>query len=128
MGLHALYEVRPHACASIFHSSPCFENVYARVPVRAAVWPLIVTAERPGNDRIRIGAFHIPEPHFVRHVLVRDPKVVTPLFYVSKPIGRSIRVQPAVGRDAVNDDGVIPENAEEKLDVLGVETVNVIYR
>ena len=21
------YDVRPHACASIFHSSPCFENV-----------------------------------------------------------------------------------------------------
>ncbi|MGB7887992.1 MAG: hypothetical protein WBL55_16620, partial [Xanthobacteraceae bacterium] len=29
-----LYDVRPHACASIFHSSPCFENVYARVPFR----------------------------------------------------------------------------------------------
>ena len=32
-----LYDVRPHACASIFHASPCFENVYARVPVRTAV-------------------------------------------------------------------------------------------
>ena len=36
MGL-TLYDVRPHACASIFHASPCFENVYARVPVRATV-------------------------------------------------------------------------------------------
>ena len=25
-GFHA-YDVRPHACASIFHASPCFENV-----------------------------------------------------------------------------------------------------
>jgi hypothetical protein len=33
----AHYDVRPHACASIFHRSPCFENVYARVPVRATV-------------------------------------------------------------------------------------------
>ena len=32
-----LYDVRPHACASIFHPSPCFENVYARVPFRTAV-------------------------------------------------------------------------------------------
>ena len=42
-GACTLYDVRPHACASIFHASPCFENVYARVPVRAAVWPLMVT-------------------------------------------------------------------------------------
>src|SRR3954468_5437343 len=42
-----LYDVRPHACASIFHSSPCFENVYARVPVRVVVWPLMVTASVP---------------------------------------------------------------------------------
>jgi hypothetical protein len=57
---------------------------------------------------------------------VRDPKVLTPLFYVSKPIGRSVRVQPAIRSNAVNDDGGVPKNAEEKLDVLGVETVDVI--
>ena len=34
---YTLYDVRPHACASIFHPSPCFENVYARVPFRTAV-------------------------------------------------------------------------------------------
>ena len=31
MGLHAL-RCAPPACASIFHISLCFENVYARVP------------------------------------------------------------------------------------------------
>jgi hypothetical protein len=36
-GAFTHYDVRPHACASIFHPSPCFENVYARVPVRTAV-------------------------------------------------------------------------------------------
>ena len=35
---------------------------------------------------------------------------------ISKPIGRSVRVQPAIGRDAVNDDRVIAKNAPEKLD------------
>ena len=34
-GVCTLYDVRPHACAPIFHSSPCFENVYARVPVKS---------------------------------------------------------------------------------------------
>jgi len=33
----ARYDVRPHACASIFQAAPCFANVYARVPVRATV-------------------------------------------------------------------------------------------
>ncbi len=46
-GACTLYDVRPHACASIFHSSPCFENVYASVPVRVAVWALMVTASVP---------------------------------------------------------------------------------
>ena len=82
--------------------------------------------ERPRYDGVRIGALHVPEPHLVRQVLVRDLKVLTPLFYVSKPIGRSIRVQPAIRCDAINDDGGVPKNAEEKLDILGVETVDVI--
>src|SRR5437763_8901921 len=42
-----VYEVRPHACASTFHSWSCFENVYASVPVRTTVWPLIVTLRVP---------------------------------------------------------------------------------
>ena len=57
---------------------------------------------------------------------MRDPKVLTPLFYVSKPIGRSIRAQPAIRCDAINDDRGIAENAEENIDILGVETVDVI--
>ena len=77
--------------------------------------------ERPRYDGVRIGAFHVPEPHFVRQMLVRDPKVLTPLFYVSKPIGRSIRVQPPIRCDAINDDGGVPKNAEEKLDILGLK-------
>jgi hypothetical protein len=41
-------------------------------------------------------------------MFVRNPKVLTPLLYVSKPIGRSIWVQPAIGCDAINDDRGIP--------------------
>jgi hypothetical protein len=36
-------------------------------------------------------------------------------FYVSKPIGRSIWVQPAIGRDAINDDRGVPKNTEETI-------------
>jgi hypothetical protein len=82
--------------------------------------------ERPRYDCVSIGALYVPEPHIVRQVLVRDPKVLTPLFYVSKPIGRSIRVQPAIRCDAINDDRGVPKNAEEKLAILGVETDDVI--
>ena len=57
---------------------------------------------------------------------MRDPKVLTPLFYVGKPIGRSIRAQPAIRSDAINDDGGVPKNFVEKLDILGVETIDVI--
>jgi hypothetical protein len=59
-------------------------------------------------------------------VLIRDPKGLTPLFYVGKPIRRGIRVQPAIGCDPINDDGGVSKNAEEKLDILSVETVDVI--
>ena len=65
-------------------------------------------------------------PIWYAQVLVRDPKVLTPLFYVSEPIGRSIRVQPAIRCDAINDDSGVLKNAQEKLDILGVETVDVI--
>ena len=82
--------------------------------------------ERPRYDGVRVGALDVPEPHLVRQVLVRDPKVLAPLFYVSKPFGRSIRVQPAIRCDAINYDGGVAKNAEEKLDILGVESVDVI--
>src|SRR5690348_9597344 len=59
-------------------------------------------------------------------MFVRNPKVLKPLFYVSKPIFRSIWVQPAVGCDAINDDRAVPKNTEEKLGILGVETIDVI--
>ena len=59
-------------------------------------------------------------------MFVRNRKVLTPLLYVSKPIGRSIWVQPAIGCDAINDDRGISKNAEEQLDVLGVESVAMI--
>jgi hypothetical protein len=83
--------------------------------------------ERPRYDGVRVGALNVPEPHLVRQVLVRDSKVPTPLFYVSKPIGRSIRVQPAIRCDTINDDGSVPKNAAEKLDILSVETVDVTF-
>jgi len=66
-----------------------------------------------------------PEPHFVRQLLVRDAKVLAPLFYVSKPFGWGIRVQPAIRCNAINDDGVPAKNATEKLDVLSVKTVSM---
>ena len=82
--------------------------------------------ERPRYDGVCVGALDVPEPHLVRQVFVRDPKVLTPLFYVSKPIGRSIRVQPAIRCDAINDNCCVPKSAEEKLDIMVVETVDVI--
>ena len=53
-------------------------------------------------------------------------EVLTPLCYVSKPIGRGIRIQPAIWCDAVNNDGCVPENTKKKFVILGVESVNVI--
>ena len=59
-------------------------------------------------------------------MLGRDLKGFAPFFHVSKPIARSIRVQPAIRGDAIDDDRVVAKNAEEKLDVLGVESVDVV--
>ena len=59
-------------------------------------------------------------------MLGRDLKGFAPLFYVSKPIGRSVPVQPAIRRDAVDDNGVVAKYPEEKLDILGVESVDVV--
>jgi hypothetical protein len=46
-------------------------------------------------------------------MLMRDDKVLAPTFDVSEPIGRGVRVQPAIGRDAIDDDGVVSEDAEK---------------
>jgi hypothetical protein len=35
-------------------------------------------------------------------------------------------VQPAIGCDAINDDRGVPKNTEEKLSILGVETVDMV--
>lgn len=43
------YDVRPHACASTIHNSPCFANVYVRLPVRTMDRPLIVIAILPNT-------------------------------------------------------------------------------
>jgi hypothetical protein len=59
-------------------------------------------------------------------VLVGNPQVLTPLCYVSKPIGGGVWIQPAIWRDAVNNDGCIPENAKKKLVILGIESVDVV--
>ena len=120
-----LYDVRPHAWASIFHSSPRRKRICEGTGPSGGL-ALNGDRERPRYDGIRVGALHVPEPHLIGHVLVRDSKVLTPLFYVSKPIGRSIRVQPPIRCDAINDDGGVPKDAVEKLDILGVETVDVI--
>jgi hypothetical protein len=55
-----------------------------------------------------------------------DLKGFAPLLHVGKPIARRIRVQPAIRGDAVDDDRVVAENAEEKLDVLAVESGDVV--
>ena len=119
------YDVRPHAWAPIFQLSSCFENVYASVPVRTTVWPLDGDRERTPDDGVGASAVHVPESYLVSQMLMRDVKVLAPLFDVNEPIGRGVRVQPAIRRDAVDDDGVVSEDAEKKLDVLGVESVDV---
>ena len=125
-GACILHDVRPYACASIFHSAPCFENVYARVPVRVMVWPLMVTVSVPAMTAYASEPSTFQNPISYDRCSCETPKVLTPLFYVSKPIGRSVWVQPAIRCDAVDDDGGLPKNAEEKVDILGVETVDVI--
>jgi hypothetical protein len=59
-------------------------------------------------------------------MFVRNLKGHTPLLDVSKPIGRGIWVQPAIGCDAIDDDRRVSKNAGEKLGILGVETVDMI--
>jgi len=49
----------------------------------------------------------------------------TPLRYVSEPIGRRVRVQPAIGRDPVDDDCGVSEQAGEAIVVLDVERIDV---
>ena len=82
--------------------------------------------ERSRDDGVGMVAFDVPEPHFVSQMLVRGAEVLAPLFDVREPIGRSVGVEPSIGRDAVDDDGVVGEDVEEELDVLGVESVDVL--
>jgi hypothetical protein len=82
-------------------------------------------SESPRYDSICGQALDIPEAHLVGHVLFGDTEVLTPFLYVSEPIGRSIRIQPPIGGNAVEDDHGVPENAEEKIVVMGVEAVDV---
>ena len=82
-------------------------------------------SESPQYDSICGRALDIPEAHLVGQVLSGDTKVLTPFLYVSEPIGRSIWIQPAIGCNAVDDDRGVPENAEEKIVVVGVEAVDV---
>src|SRR5215469_11584690 len=82
-------------------------------------------SESPRYDSICGRALDIPEAHLVGQVFFGDAKALTPFLYVSEPIGRSIWVQPAIGRNAVDDDRAVPENAQEKIVVLGVEAVDV---
>jgi len=83
-------------------------------------------SECPRDDGVRMRSLNGPEPHFVRQLLVRNAKVLAPLFYVSKLFGWGIRIHPAIRCNAINDVGVPAKNAKEKLDVLSVKTVDVI--
>jgi hypothetical protein len=74
--------------------------------------------ESPGDDGICGRAFDVPEAHLVRQVLLGHAKVRTPFLYISYPIGWRIWVQPAEGRNPVNDDRGVPEQAEEQVVVL----------
>jgi hypothetical protein len=68
------------------------------------VWPLMVTVSVPGYDGVRIGTLHVPEPISYDRRSYETPRS-SRHFSTS---ARSIRVQPAIRRDAINDDGVIP--------------------
>ena len=58
-------------------------------------------------------------------VLVRHAKVLTPFSLRQRANWLEHWVQRTIGRNAVDDDRRVPENAEEKLIVLGVEAVDV---
>lgn len=81
--------------------------------------------ESPRYDSICGRALDIPEAHLIGQVFIGHAKVLTPLLYVSEPVGRSVWVQPSIGRNAVDDDRGVRKNIEEKIVVLGVEAVDV---
>src|SRR5947208_1521594 len=56
----------------------------------------------------------------------RNAKLLTPLFHVSKPVRRSIRVQPAIRCYAVDYDRGVRANADEELGVVTVEAIDVV--
>jgi hypothetical protein len=82
-------------------------------------------SKSPDDDSICGRALDIPEAHLVGQVLLGHTKVLTPFLYVSYPLGWRIWVQPAVGRNPVNDDRGVPEHAEEQLVVLCGEGLDV---
>ena len=87
--------------------------------------PLDRYSESPCYHRIGGRALDIPESHFVGEVLVGHVKVLAPFLDVSEPIGGTIRVQPAIGRNPVDDDRGVLEDAEEQIVVLRVEPIDV---
>jgi len=55
---------------------------------------------------------------------VSHTEIGTPFRYVVEPIGWVIRIQPTIGRNTVDDDCAVSENAEEKIVVVGVEGID----
>ena len=72
-------------------------------------------SESPRYDSIGGRALDIPKAHLVRQVLFGHAKTLTPFLYVVQPIGRSIWVQPAIGRNAVDDDRGVPKALRKRL-------------
>ena len=106
------------------------DAISARERVRKGTGPnyglaLNRDSESPRYDSICGRALDIPRAHLVGQVFFGDTEVLTPFLYVSESIGRSIWIQPAIGCNAVDDDRGVPENAEEKFVVLGVEALDV---
>jgi hypothetical protein len=97
--------VRPQACASIFQTPSRFAESVRKDASPNDALTLNRDGESRQYDSIRGQPLDIPESHLVGQVLCGDTKVVTPFLYVSEPIGRSIRIQPAIGCDAVDDNG-----------------------
>jgi hypothetical protein len=74
---------------------------------------------------MRTSPRHSRSPSRRTGALFGHTEVLTPFLYVSELIGRSIWIQPPIGCNAVDDDRGVPENAEEKIVVMGVEAVDV---
>src|SRR5262249_8502881 len=71
--------------------------------------------EGAGDDSVCGRALDIPEAHLIGQMLLGHAKALTPFLYISHPIGWCIWVQPAVGRNTVNDDRGVPNTLKSKL-------------